>query len=111
MVAGSGPYEGNNLWDATEMNANFAYRALTYQGYTNDTIYYLSSDRNLDLNGDGIPDVDGDATNSNLQNAITQWAKDGESLVLYLIGPWRRWDIPDVRDRGPQSRRPCFMVE
>ncbi len=86
VVAGSGPYQGNNLWDATEMNANFAYRVLTYQGYTNDTIYYLSSDRNLDLNGDGIPDVDGDATNSNLQSAITQWAKDGENLVVYLIG-------------------------
>ena len=86
IVAGSGPYKGNNLWDATEMNANFAYRVLTYQGYTNDTIYYLSSDRNLDLNGDGIPDVDGEATNSNLQKAITEWGNDGESLVLYLIG-------------------------
>jgi hypothetical protein len=86
LVAGSGPYKGNNLWDATEMNANFAYRALTYQGYTKDTVFYLSSDRNLDLNGDGIPDVDGDATNSNLQSAITQWAKDAESLVVYLTG-------------------------
>ena len=86
IVAGSGPYTGNNLWDATEMNANYAYRVLAFQGYTNDTIYYLSSDRNLDLNGDGIPDVKGDATNSNLQSAITQWAKDAESLVIYLIG-------------------------
>jgi len=86
VVGGSGPYKGNNLWDATEMNANYAYRVLNYQGYTNDTIYYLSSDRNLDLDGDGIPDVDGDATNSNLQSAITQWAKDAESLVLYLTG-------------------------
>jgi len=86
VVAGSGSYKGNNLWDATEMNANFAYRVLTYQGYTNDTIYYLSSDINLDLNGDGKPDVDADATNSDLQSAITQWAKDAESLVLYLTG-------------------------
>ncbi len=86
VVAGSGAYEGNNLWDATEMNANYAYRALAYQGYTNDTIYYLSSDKTLDLNGDGIPDVKGDATNSNLQSAITQWAKDAESLVLYITG-------------------------
>jgi hypothetical protein len=86
VVAGSGPYQGNNLWDATEMNANFAYRTLTYQGYTNETIYYLSSDISLDLNGDGKPDVDADATNSDLQSAITQWAKDAESLVLYLTG-------------------------
>ena len=86
IVAGSGPYKGNNLWDATEMIANYAYRVLNYQGYTNDTIYYLSSDRNLDFNNDGKPDVDADATNSNLQSAITQWAKDAESLVLYLTG-------------------------
>ena len=86
VVAGSGPYKGNNLWDATEMNANFAYRVLAYQGYTSETIYYLSSDRNIDLNGDGIPDVDGDATNIILQSAITQWAEDAENLVLYLTG-------------------------
>jgi len=61
---------------------------LTYQGYTSDTIYYLSWDINvgLDLNGDGKCDVDADATNSNLRYAITEWAKDAESLVLYLIG-------------------------
>ena len=86
VVAGSGPYKGNNLWDATVMNANYAYRVLTYQGYTNDTIYYLSSDRNLDLNGDGKPDVDADATNSSLRSATTQWAMDAESLVVYLTG-------------------------
>ena len=85
IVAGGGPYKGNNLWDATQMNANFAYRTLISQGYTNDTIYYLSSDRNLDLSGDGIPDVDADATNSSLHDAITQWAKDADSLVVYLI--------------------------
>ena len=85
IVAGGGPFKGNNLWDATQMNANFAYRTLISQGYTNDTIYYLSSDRNVDLNGDGIPDVDADATNSSLQDAITQWAKDADSLVVYLI--------------------------
>jgi len=85
IVAGGGPFKGNNLWDATQMNANFAYRTLISQGYTNDTIYYLSSDRNVDLNGDGKPDVDADATSSSLQDAITQWAKDADSLVVYLI--------------------------
>jgi len=85
VVAGSGSYGGNNLWEATEMNANYAYLVLTYRNYTNDAIYYLSSHRNLDLNGDGNP-VDGDATNINLQNAITEWAKDADYLVLYLVG-------------------------
>ena len=86
IAAGGGPFKGNNLWDATQMNTNFAYRTLISRGYTNDTIYYLSADRNLDLNGDAIPDVDADPTNSDLQSTITQWAKDAESLVVYLVG-------------------------
>ena len=86
VVAGGGPYKGNHLWEATEMNANRAYRVLTYQGYANETVYYLCSNKILDLDNDGIPDVDADATNSNLQYAITQWAKDAESLVVYLTG-------------------------
>jgi len=86
MVAGGGPYAGNNLWDAIQMCANFAYRTLTYQGFTKESIYYLSSNTALDLDNNGVADdVDGDATNSNLQGAITTWAKDADSLVIYLI--------------------------
>ena len=86
IVSGGGPYEGNNLWDATQMCANFAYRTLTYQGFTKGTIHYLSSDTDLDLDSNGVADdVDGDATNSNLQKAITTWAKDADSLVIYLV--------------------------
>ena len=86
IVAGGGPYAGNNLWDATEMCANYAYRALTYQGYTKDTIYYLSSDTGLDLDGNGIlDDVDADATNANLQYAIQNWSADAEDLFIYMV--------------------------
>ncbi len=38
IVAGGGPYTGNTLWDATQVCANYAYRVLTYQGFTKDTI-------------------------------------------------------------------------
>jgi len=95
IVAGGGPYldEGgtrvkNNLWPATQVNANFAYRTLTYQGFSNNTIYYLSWDINinLDLNNDGIPDVDAEPTNDNLQYALTEWAKDADNVVIYLVG-------------------------
>ncbi len=86
IVSGGGNFEGNNLWNATQMCANFAYRTLTYQGFTKETIHYLTSDTDLDLDNNGAPDdVDGDATNANMQQAITQWAADADSLVVYLV--------------------------
>ncbi|QTA88123.1 C13 family peptidase [Desulfonema magnum] len=93
VLAGGGPYENasggrlkeNTLWEATQLSANFAYRALTYQGFTKDSIFYLSSDTQLDLDGNGeADDVDRDATNANLEYAITEWAKDADSLVIYI---------------------------
>jgi hypothetical protein len=92
VVAGGGPFPGNNLWDATQVSANFAYRALTYQGFTKETIYYLSSDTDLDLDSNGVADdVDGDATNANLQSALTTWAPEHlnglptSDVVVYLV--------------------------
>ncbi len=86
IVAGGGPFPGNHLWNATQMSANFAYRALTYQGFTKESIYYLSSDIGLDLDNNGVlDDVDGDTTNGNLQNATANWAADADSLVIYIV--------------------------
>ncbi|MDM8523901.1 SMP-30/gluconolactonase/LRE family protein [Desulfococcaceae bacterium HSG8] len=89
IVAGGGPYPGNNIWEATQMCANFAYRTLTYQGFTKETIYYLTSDTDLDLDNNGEwDDVDGDATTANLQYAITRWASEeprADNLVVYLV--------------------------
>ena len=42
IVAGGGPYSGNNLWDATEMNCQVAFNSLLDNGYTKDDIYFLS---------------------------------------------------------------------
>lgn len=85
IVAGGGNFPGNNLWDATQLCANYAYNALTYQGYSKDTIQYLSSDTDLDLDANGIlDDVDGNATKLNLETAVTSWAADAGDLVLYL---------------------------
>ena len=86
VVAGGGPYYGNNLWNATQLSANFAYRTLSHQGFTKESIYYLTSDSDLDLDSNGVfDDVDGDASNANLQHAITTWAADADSLVVYLV--------------------------
>jgi len=83
VVAAGGPFAGNNLWDTTQLSANFAYRTLTYQGFTKDSIYYLSSDTDLDLDQNGVADdVDADATNANLEYAITEWAADADNLLI-----------------------------
>jgi len=86
VVAAGGPFAGNNLWDATRLSANFAYRTLTYQGFSKDSIYYLSSDTALDLDQNGLADdVDADANNANLEYAITEWASDADNLLIYLV--------------------------
>lgn len=92
IVAGGGPFEGNNLWDATQTCANFAYRALTCQGFTKDTIYYLSANTQLDLDNNGLADdVDADATNLGLETALTTWAPaqlgglPTGDVVVYLV--------------------------
>ncbi len=85
IVAGGGDYQGNTLWGATQMCANYAYRALIYQGFDKQTIHYLSSDTDLDIDSNGeADDIDSDATNANLQNALIHWAKDADELVLYI---------------------------
>lgn len=85
VVAGGGPFPGNNLWDTTQSAANFAYWRLAFQGYGNNDITYLSANTSLDLDGDGAPDVDGDATKANLLAAIAD-ASGAGNLVLYLVG-------------------------
>jgi len=92
IVAGGGPFPGNNLWDATQASASFGYRALTYQGFTKETICYLSSDTQLDLDNNGVSDdVDADVTNANLQSALTTWGSEHlnglptSDVVVYLV--------------------------
>lgn len=92
IVAGGGAYPGNNLWDATQASANFAYRTLSYQGFTKEALYYLSSDTDLDLDENAVADdVDADATNANLQYALETWAPQQlnglptSDVVVYLV--------------------------
>ncbi|MCP4693968.1 MAG: fibronectin type III domain-containing protein, partial [Desulfobacterales bacterium] len=85
IVAGGGPYPGNTLWTATQLCSNFAYKALLDQGFTKETIHYLSPDLFVDVDGNGaLDDVDEDATLDNLENALTDWALDAEDLFLYV---------------------------
>jgi len=86
IVAGGGLYAGNNLWQATQMCANFVYRSLIYQGLTRDNIQYLSSDTNVDINGNGLfDDIDTYSDLSELEKSILDWAKGSENLIIYLV--------------------------
>ncbi|MBK8455259.1 MAG: hypothetical protein IPL34_18375 [Thiofilum sp.] len=86
LVVG-GDESGNALWDESQANANHAFWVLANQGYTKENIQYLNRNTQLDLDGNGKPDdVDGLPTRANLKAALTEWAKDGEDVVLYMIG-------------------------
>jgi len=91
VVAAGGPYIGNNLWNATQFCASYAYNALIHQGFTHETIQYLSSDTDLDLDDNPeTSEVDGDVTSSNLQDALETWGPallnglPTEDVVVYL---------------------------
>lgn len=90
IVAGSGPYPGNLLWDATLTCSTMAYYALMSQGYSHENIYFLSSDQTIDVDGDGVSDVDDDATNERLEYALNTWTRDSQNptdeLILYMTG-------------------------
>jgi len=83
LVVGDDTY-GDALF---QTHANLAYRALNYQGFGKNDIYYLSSDLDLDLDDNGKnDDIDGLATNENLKQAILKWADDANHVIIYLIG-------------------------
>jgi len=87
LVAGSGPYASNTVWTAIEMNANYAYKILKYQGYSKNTIYYLSAGSDMDLDADNIADdIDDQATMQNLKYALSTWAAGSDDLLLYMVG-------------------------
>jgi hypothetical protein len=85
IVTGGGPYEGNNLWDATMFVGEYAYKALLYQGYSKENIMFLSAGPNMDVDGNGsLDDIDGFADSATLEDAITNWSLDATSLIVYL---------------------------
>ena len=86
IVAGSGPYTGNNLWDITQTLTIQAYNELLAQGYTDKKIYYLTFNENVDADGDESVDFDNVSSSGNLEYAITQWAAGADSLVIYMMG-------------------------
>ncbi|PID73225.1 MAG: hypothetical protein CSB33_04705 [Desulfobacterales bacterium] len=79
----------DDLWNDTQVAANFAYRTLVHQGFTKNSIYYMSANTDIDLDGNGLADdVDEIPSNSGLERAITEWALQeppADSLAVYLV--------------------------
>ncbi|MCP4348499.1 MAG: hypothetical protein GY795_23695 [Desulfobacterales bacterium] len=83
IVAGGSTDSDNKIWQETKKSADYAYKALLYQGYTNESIYYLTPETDLDSSV-----IDNDATEANLEYAINQWTKTdppATELLLYLV--------------------------
>jgi hypothetical protein len=81
IVAGGGPDAPGNIWKETQASADYAYKTLLYQGYTAESIYYLSSDTDS-------PDVDGNAAYESLSYALRTWTKQdppATELLLFFI--------------------------
>jgi len=87
IIAGGGPYEGNHLWDATRMAASYAFRVLNYRGFSKENIHYLSEDTELDLDGDGEPDVDREASTKALREVVEELESENNTkdMVIYLV--------------------------
>jgi len=86
IVAGGGPYQGNDLWPSISMNATFAYHSLIYQGISSDNIYYLSHNKDLNLDFNGLnDDIDDYANLSSFESSIKEWAKNADNLIIYLV--------------------------
>ncbi len=103
IVAGGGSIEGNDLWPTTQMVANFAYRALTHQGFAPEAIDYLTADTDLDLdNNPNTVDVTGDATAANLQSVLSTLSAQPPSgnVILYLTGSVGNGEFRIGRDEG-----------
>lgn len=108
VVAGTGPRADNALWSASLACAERAYRALIAQGFTHDTIQFLSA-------GGPGGDVDETATRESLEHAVRYWAKardnparpndvppevPADELLVYLTGHGNRetFRINDATD-------------
>ena len=80
IVAGGGP-ERNELWPATQLVANFAYQSLKAQGFTPESIQYLSEEANN-------PDVDAAPTIAEFESAILNWTMAGvpaDDVLMYVV--------------------------
>jgi len=83
IVAGK-RFKDDYLWPDIQMCANYAYRTLKYQGFMKNEIFYLTNDRNLDIDNDGIIDVIDIPSKKRIEMIINSCKNDAETLVIYF---------------------------
>ena len=80
IVSGGGPYRSNFLWPATKNMANYAYKALRFQGLTDQDIVYLSEEDRPEV--DGAPSLDSIVTA--IAELVTDNAEASEVLIYFV---------------------------
>ncbi|RKZ90588.1 MAG: hypothetical protein DRQ40_10825, partial [Gammaproteobacteria bacterium] len=76
----AGGEQSDTLWESVRRNALLAYDALSFQGYSDDEIYFMSP-VTFTSGVDGLP------TFSNLEYALLGWGvQNTRDLVIYMIG-------------------------
>ena len=86
IATGGGP-KIDNIREGIQWCGNYAYRNLLHQGYSKDSICYLTDGIVPDLDENGVLDNRaGTSTIESLEHAITEWAQDAGDLVLYMLG-------------------------
>ncbi len=83
IVAGGGPYEGNNLWEAVQRQAEQAYRTLYYRGFAKIRLLTFGTPEDFDKNG-VCDERYADPSNVRIKEAITSWAAGATDVVVYL---------------------------
>ena len=90
IVAGGGNQTSNLLWEVTKRNAHAAYKALVEQGFDKKNIKLFSDEANdhtlIDVDENGLFDDElYPPILDQVEDAVTNWAKDGDALILYLV--------------------------
>lgn len=80
---------GDDLYPTFRDLAGYAYYVLWAEGFTPPSIRFFASGT-YDATGDGTSDVYAAPTLSNLQQSISQWARDTQKLLIYFIDHGQR---------------------
>ncbi|HNT87462.1 MAG TPA: FG-GAP-like repeat-containing protein, partial [Candidatus Hydrogenedentes bacterium] len=87
IVVGGEP--GDGLYTTFRNLAGYAYHVLWAEGFTPASIRFFANGA-YDATGDGTSDVYAAPTLANLQQSISQWARDTQKLLVYFIDHGQR---------------------